>query len=88
MTVQATSKEAFKKVEPTLNAKEELVYGCLVSYGSMTDKEMAYQIHMAAALVSARRGSLVKKGKVHFNGSRACKVSGMRAMTWRAITSN
>src|SRR5690242_18286608 len=64
MAVQQTSRDAFKKVQPELVTKELQVLRSYEEHGPMTDKEMAFQIHMPAALVSARRNSLVKQGYV------------------------
>jgi hypothetical protein len=58
------------------------VLRCYEQHGPQTDKEVAYQIHMPASLVSAPRNSLVKQGYVVELGKRSCRISGKHVIVW------
>jgi len=68
MTVQRTSKAAFKKIAKELSTKRGKVFQAILELDNCCDFQIAEHLHWPINCVTNRRGELVKMGYVADNG--------------------
>jgi len=82
--VRDTSLEAYYSIE-RLGEKQRRVLAYIKAFPGSTDRELAQMMNCADPNgVRPRRKELVDLGLVVECGARVCRVSGRRALTWRA----
>jgi len=86
VSVKPTSLEAYiiLKHTPILGKRQEQVLQAISEYPNRTDKEISMMTGLPINVITPRRGELVKKGVVKQNGTRKCRITGRKAMIWRA----
>ena len=83
MTVQDTSAQAYYSILQTLGYKQEMVYLKLRELGNATNNELSKALGWEINQVTGGTRELVKLEIVVQHERRPCKITGMRAISWR-----
>ena len=86
MSLQRTSVEAKRKIEPYIGSINHTVYTFIASCGLVgaTDQEIETVTHLEGNTVRPSRGALIKKGLVSNSGRTRKNKNGNECIVWIA----
>ena len=83
--MRRTSREAFQEIrdDGTLGERQRLALEIIRRHGPMTGNELCHQARSPG--LWKRCSELEKLGLVREDGSRPCRITGRKAILWRAV---
>jgi hypothetical protein len=78
-----TSLEAFEKILPKINDRQELILRLLKDLEPRTDAMITQDLGLKINQVTPRRNELVKKGCIEISHKDICKITGGRSTYWK-----
>ena len=79
-----TSSDAFQKIKPTLQARQDQVFKILKKI-NLSNRQISELLELPINRITPRTNELVKRGMVYCCGRTYDKVTGKTVMVWSAI---